>query len=175
MTIKAILASLVLGSSSIALASPSVTLSAGAEASYGAVVRDHRAPVAEPVASPVPYPGEAGWHGQWKPPVYRPVTLASGVRLAGRATIPVGAQAGRFDTLQISAATGRTSIKQVYIQFDNGQSQLVRGLDRTLAGNRSLTIDLDGNHRAIRRIVVFGSPLGHGGRRLDGSITVTAA
>jgi hypothetical protein len=153
MNLKAIIASLVLGSSSIAMASPSVTLSA---------------------TQPVNY--QPGWRGAPKPPVYRPVTLASAMRfISGRAAIAVGAQAGRFDTLQITAASGRTVIQQVLIQFDNGQTQLVRNLGRTLDGNDRLTIDLDGNHRAIRRIVVTGSELAYGRRRPNSAFTITAA
>lgn len=173
MNLKAIIASLVLGSSSIAMASPSVTLSATAQVSSDAVVRDHRAPTA-PVAQPVNY--QPGWKGVPRPPVYRPVTLASAMRFtSGRAAIAVGAQAGRFDTLQITAASGRTLIQQVLIRFDNGQTQLVRNLGRTLDGNDRLTIDLDGNHRAIRRIVVTGSELGYGRRRPNSAFTITAA
>jgi hypothetical protein len=172
MNIKAIIASLVLGSSSIAMASPSVTVSANAQASYGTVVRDHRAPAAPPIITPVTQP--ARW--QWKPPVYRQVTLASNLHLAaGRASVSVGAQAGRFNTLQITAATGRTLIKQVYVQFENGQWQAVKNLDRTLGANQTLTVDLDGNRRAIRQVVVMGNELGFGWRRLGGAITLTAA
>jgi hypothetical protein len=185
MNIKAIIASLVLGSSSIAMASPSVTFSANAQGSYGTtVVRDHRAddwnrPVAQPIAQPAPSPiyYRDGWRGERMPPVYRSVTLASDLHFAadGRTSITVGGQAGRFDTLQISASAGPTFIKQVYVQFDNGQEQVVRGLNRTLSGNQSLSLDLDGSHRAIRRIVVYGSPLGRGWRRAGGTFTVTAA
>ena len=171
MNIKAIIASLVLGSSSIAMASPSVTLSANAQGSYGTVVRDHRAPApaAPPIFTPVTQPVKS-------PPFLRKVTLASNLRLSGgRASISVGSQAGRFNTLLISAATGRALIKQVYVQFDNGQWQAVKNLDRTLAANQSLTIDLDGNRRAIRQVIVMGDELGFGWRRLGGAITVTAA
>jgi hypothetical protein len=170
MNIKAIIASLVLGSSSIAMASPSA---------YGTtVVRDHRidnnhTPIVQPVVTTT---YRDGWRGERMPPVYRPVLLASGMHFAGdgRTFITVGPQAGRFDTLQISADGGRALIKQVYVQFDNGQEQIVRDLDRTLLGNQSLTLDLDGNHRAIRRIVVYGNELSNG-RRASGSFTVTAA
>src|ERR1043166_9528636 len=145
MNIKAIIASLVLGSSSIAMASPGVTVSATAHGSYGTqVVRDHRfddsyqapAPIAQPIAAPA----YAGWRRPM-PPVYRPVTLASGMSFArdGRTSITVGAQAGRFNTLQISGAAGKTLIKQVYVQFDNGQEQIVRNLNRVLVGSQSLS------------------------------------
>ena len=184
MNLKAIIASLVLGSSSIAMASPSVTVSATAQGSYGTqVVRDHRTdeswnkPVVQPIA-PVYYrDGHSdGWRRQPMPPVYRPVTLASDMHFArdGRTSITVGTQAGRFNTLQISGAAGRTLIKQVYVQFDNGQEQIVRDLNRVLIGNQSFTLDLDGNFRAIRRVIVYGNGLGNGWRRPMGTFTVTA-
>ena len=182
MNLKAIIASLVLGSSSIAMASPSVTFSATAQGAYGTtVVRDHRfdddrTPIAQPVAQPAYY--RDGWHREPLPPVYRPVLLASAMHFApdGRTSITVGNQAGRFNTLQISANSGRTFIKQVYIQFENGQEQVVRALNRTLLGNQSLTLDLDGNYRAIRRIVVYGrANSGWGWQRAGGTFSVTAA
>jgi hypothetical protein len=182
MNIKAIIASLVLGSSSIAMASPSVTLSATAQGAYSTtVVRDHRidgaGPRARPVVDQVYYRDRSP--GDWTRPAYRPVQLASGMHFSdGRTFINVGPQAGRFNTLQISADGGRTLIKQVYVQFDNGQEQIVRDLDRTLIGNQSLTLDLDGNHRAIRRIVVYGNPLSSGWNtrwRGAGTFSVTAS
>jgi hypothetical protein len=183
MNIKAIIASLVLGSSSIAMASPGVTVTATAQGSYGpTVVRDHRGdddrntPV---VIQPVPQPTYHRWNGvdRTLPPVYRPVTLASGLHFPndGSALINVGSQAGRFGTLQISAARGRTFIKQVYVQFDDYRSQVVRNLDRTLTGNESLTLDLDGGRRNIRRIIVYGSATNGGWRRAAGTFTVTAS
>jgi hypothetical protein len=185
MNIKAIVASLVLGSSSIALAAPSVTVSASARGSYGApVVRDHRieddcvTPVAVQPASDPTY-HRVGWNGGGRtlPPVYRPVTLASGLRFAnsGRTLINVGFQAGQFGSLQISAAGGRTFIKQVTVQFANGQQQVIRDLDRTLAGNDSLTLDLEGGRRNISRIVVYGNAANTGGRRTAGAFNVIAS
>jgi hypothetical protein len=107
--------------------------------------------------------------------VYGPVTLASGLRLsAGRTSIAVASQAGRFDTLQLTAAAGKTFIKQVVVQFNNGQNQVV-GLGRMLDGNDSLTIDLAGNHREIRKIVVTGNELSTGRRRPYGAFSITAS
>ncbi len=188
MNIKAIIASLVLGSSSVAMAAPSVTVSATAQGSYGTtIVRDHRdeghaasSIVVQPAIQPTYQ--EASWHDGWDggrklPPVYRPVTLASGLSFAGdgRKLITVGARAGRFETLQISAAGGRTFLQQVYVQFDNGQEQVIRNLDRTLTGNESVTLDLDGGRRAIRRIVVSGNGNAVGHRWGVGTFTVTAS
>ena len=178
MNIKAIIASLVLGSSSIAMASPSVTVSATAGASTQ-VVRDHRfddsyrapAPIVQPIAAPA----YSGWR---RPaPVYRPVTLASGMSFAadGRTSVTVGAQAGRFNTLQISGAAGKTLINAVYVQFDHGQEQVVRNLNRVLVGNQSFMLDLDGNFRAIRRVIVYGNGLTTGWYRSAGTFNVTAA
>ncbi len=191
MNIKLLLASLVLGSSSIAMAAPAAPGVTVTTESYGAVdIRDHRAdageytraPIAQPVAQPAPsgiY--RIGWHPGWDggqplPPVYRPVTLASGLHLAANSqtTINVGAQLGRFGTLQINATGGRTLVRQVYVQFADNQVQIVRNLDRTLAGNDSLTVDLDGGRRAIKRVIVYGA-FGNQGRRSGGTFSVTAS
>lgn len=159
MNLKTILVSLVLGSSSIALAAPA-------------------APAPAPAAPPNAIYDKDGqsWRGMPKPPVYRPVTLASGMRLgtSGRASIAVGGQAGKFDTLQLTASAGKTFIRQVIVQFNNGQSQVV-GLGKTLDGDGALTIDLAGNHRAIRRIVVTGNERSTGRRRPYGAFNITAS
>jgi hypothetical protein len=163
MNLKTILIplSLVLGSSSIALAAPA----APAPTSATVVVRDH--------AAGTEY--TQSWRGVPKPPVYRPVTLASGLRLGtGRAAIAVASQAGRFDTLQLTASSGKTFIKQVIVQFGNGQNQVV-GLGKMLDGNDSLTIDLAGNHREIKKIVVTGNELSTGRRRPYGAFSITAS
>ena len=191
MNLKAILTTLALVSSSAAMAAPSDTISAQGtigNTSYATtVVRNRPAPapgVSEPcdpvtgapIVQPISYGDNGFWGGRRLPPVYRPVTLASGAHFnGGRTFIPVGAQQGRFATLQISGATGRTLIKQVYVQFDNGQSQVIRNLDRTLFANQSMTLDLDGNRRAIARIVVYGNELNNGWRRQSGTFTVTAS
>jgi hypothetical protein len=160
------------------------------QGSYGTtVVRDHRdhrdyrdhddtAIESPPIARPGRWNGGNRWEGSHPmPQVYRPVTLGIGLAFAndGRRFITVGDQAGRFGTLQINAAGGRTFIKQVYVQFDNGQEQVVRNLDRTLTGDDSLTLDLDGGRRGIRRIVVYGTDINSGIRRTPGCFTVTAS
>jgi hypothetical protein len=192
MNLKAIIATLALGSSSAAMAAPSVTISARGtigNTSYATtVVRNRPAPapvVSEPcdpvtgapIVQPISYGDNSFWRGgRWLPPTYRPVTLASGMHFSGgRTFITVGAQQGRFGTLQISGASGRTLIQQVYVQFDNGQEQVIRNLDRTLFANQSLTLDLDGNRRGIARIVVYGNELNNGWRRQSGTFTVTAS
>lgn len=159
MNIKAIIASLVLGSSSLAVAAPAV------QSSYRP---------APPVYTT--YPSHGGWTTM-PAQIQMPVSLASGLTFQGqgRKLISVGAQAGRFGKLEINAANGRTHIQQVYIQFANGQEQVIRNLNRTLAPGECLTLDLDGNKRSIKRIMVYGSDLQTRWRRAPGSFSVTAA
>ena len=174
MNLKTTLVSLVLGSSSIALAAPA----APAPTPATIVVRDHAAGTEYTTAAPnAAYVKDTqGWRGTVRSPDFRPpVKLASGLRLTrGRTSIAVGSQAGKFNTLRLSAAAGKTFIQQVIVQFGNGHSQVV-GLGKVLDGSDSLTIDLAGNHREIRRIVVTGNELSTGRRRPYGAFTITAS
>jgi hypothetical protein len=197
MNIKAILASLILGSSSIAMASPAAPGVTVSSVSYGnTAIRDHRvappvqtfdrddddydgayrAPIAQPAPSPIYWRTNNAYNGRWMPPVARPVTLAAGLRLApnSQTEIKVGAQAGAFTTLKLDATGGRSFIRQVYIQFENGQEQIIRNLDRTLTGNECLTLDLDGGRRQIHRVIVYGAQGAIGWRRAAGSFNVSA-
>jgi hypothetical protein len=193
MNLKVIIASLVLGSSSVAIAAPSVTVSATVHGGYGTtvvreghgttVVRDRGYYQSPPIMRPTPAHPPIVQHsppimrpGHWKP-AYRPVTLASNLAFTqeGRRFITVGAQAGTFRTLELNGAGGRTYIKQVYVQFDNGEEQVVRNLNRTLTGHERMTLDLDGNRRAIRRIVVYGTNLDNGFRHEANAFHVTAS
>lgn len=178
MNLKTILASLILGSSSIALAAPAAPTPAPAPTSATVVVRDHAAGTEYTTAAPnaVYYKDGQSGRGMPRSPSFRPpVTLASGMRLTtGRAAIAVGGQAGKFDTLQLTASAGKTFIKQVTVQFNNGQSQVI-GLGKMLDGNDTLTIDLAGNHREIRRIVVTGNEQSTGRRRPYGAFNLIAS
>ncbi len=184
MNTKLIIASLVVCSSSVVMADPGVTFSADARGAAGGGPQfddqrfgdgdvdarsiDERFDRSEVPGTGIPsaYRRE-GWHGAgWDgegmlPPVYRPVTLAVGASFAnqGRKFITVGSRAGQFGTIQIRAEGGRTFIKQVYVQFEDGQEQVIRDLDRTLTGHQGITLDLDGGRRSIRRIVVYGRDL----------------
>ena len=203
MNLKAIISALVLASSSAAMAAPSATVSASVHAGYTTTtttttVRDHRddrvvhSPpiVARPTGDtwrgttspPIMKPQPVRWDGQspgrWaRPPIFRTVTLASAASFAadGRTFITVGSQLGAFGQLQIAAAGGRTFIQQVYVEFDNGQEQVIRHLDRTLTGNESLRLDLDGDRRGIKRIVVYGKAINGGFYRGNGGFTVVAS
>ena len=126
--------------------------------------RDHRDP-------------RGGWNGQWMPPQYRAVTLASNLRLAANSqtTVNVGAQLGRFGKLDIKPTSGRVMVRQVYVQFANDQVQILRNVDRMLAGNDCLTVDLDGDRRAIKRVIVYGAFGTPSWRQTGGTFSVTAS
>ena len=200
MNLKAIFASLILGSSSIAMASPAapgVTVSSVSYGSPNVTVRDHRfdsapyqspastfdrdddgayrAPIAQPVAQPIYWRNNA-FNGHWMPPVYRPVTLAAGLRLPANSQteIKVGGQQGAFTTLKLEATGGRSFVRQVYIMFENGQEQILRNVNATLTGNDCFTIDLDGGRRQINRVIVYGALGQRGWRRATGSFKLTA-
>ena len=165
MNLKAIIASLVLGTSSIAMAAPGVTVTAAARPTYTTLPAAWNAPA------------QPSYEGRYRHGGFRaPVTLASDLRFArdGRTFITVGNQLGRFGALQLNASLGRTYIQQVYVQFENGQEQVIRDVNRTLSGRETLTLDLDGGRRAIKRIVVYGNDLNRGWRRAPGAFTVTA-
>src|ERR1051325_411440 len=133
----------------------------------------YRAPIAQPVARPIYW--RTGWHGQPMPAVYRPVTLAAGLRLPANSQteIKVGGQQGAFTTLKLEATGGRSFIRQVYIMFENGQEQILRNVNRTLTGNDCFTIDLDGGRRQINRVIVYGALGQPGWRRAPGTFNLT--
>jgi hypothetical protein len=75
----------------------------------------------------------------------------------GREFFTFGAEAGRFRRIQLVETQGRSFIDQVAIEFvGGGRTQVVKLNAQLLPGN-PLTIDLDGDLRAINRIVVYGS------------------
>ena len=214
MNIKAIIATLVLGSSSVALAAPDrrgidencetpVTSQpdynqpvygqpaysqpvynqpdynqpAYGQPAYGQPVYGqpvYGQPVAQPVYSQPSQPVyQPGWRPDWQPET---VTLASGLRFGNfdRTAINVGRRAGRFDALQITGTGGRSLIKLINIVFADGTHQTVRNVNQTLVGNQSMTIDLAGEHRAIRDITIYGGDIGSRWQRGGSSFRVTA-
>ncbi|MGN6105243.1 MAG: hypothetical protein ACTHU0_09085 [Kofleriaceae bacterium] len=166
MNLKALITTLVLGSSSVAMARPAVSVSA--QANTVVQVRDHRTPDRFDQRYQRPRPSHYPQGGYHAP---REVTLGSGLtfpRNDDRAYIAVGATKGKFNQVRIEANGGRTLIKQVFIDFGNGQEQLVRGIDRVLTGTQSMTIDLNGSNRSIHRIIVYGENQGVGYRSQAG-------
>lgn len=155
MKIKALVTTLVLGSSSLALAAPAYnTYSAPA-------VRDHRT-LPAPRPAPLPAPAvQARFNvaARWQKPVFRPLLLANNTRVAGMEDISVAHGTRAFTKLEIEANRGRTNLELVVIRFANGQSQTVnlRGNQSgVVKAGKSLTIDLQGNARYIKSIKLIG-------------------
>ena len=140
MKIKALITTLVLGSSSVALAAPSV--------------RDHRPPAGAVVAQAHVQPAY-GWNRPAPRPMY-PVTLASAQKLSGREVIRVAPSQRAFTKLELRANAGRTKLDKVMITFANGRTQLV-DCNKLLTGGERFSIDLKGNARNIKSIVLVGS------------------
>lgn len=136
MKIKALITTLVLGTSSVALAAPSV--------------RDHRtAPVVLPQAQPYrPAPRPTGYQ--------YPVKLAANTKVDGRELIRVAAAQRPFTRIELRSISGRTKIDKVMITFANGGTQLI-DCNKLLTANERFSIDLKGNSRSIKSIVLVGS------------------
>jgi len=138
LNLKTALITLVLGSSSVALASPSVSFTADAQASFGfgPEVRDHRAPA-------YGMPARMSW-----------IQLSAPTSLRnGRAVIRP--QLARISQLRLQASLGMTYVQNVELRFRDGSYQ-------TLPVNRWLTlaspIDLSLRSRGmIDSITVIGS------------------
>jgi len=213
MNIKALITTLILGSSSAAMAKP-VTFSAGASMSLGydtqPAVRDHRAPVAhdhancdttpapvysrpepvytrpvrpvwqEPFFSPTntqvaarssTYIGSIGrapanrfgrHTSYYSAPVRAWFNLTEATRIdSGREFFNILGKSGQLSQIRLQNLGGRSEIKQVAIEFDNGdrnqRTQVVRFDTMLDRNNPTLTIDLDGGYRTVKRIIVYGS------------------
>jgi hypothetical protein len=150
MNIKALITTLVLGSSSLAFADHYEGSYAPAPATAPAV-RDHR--MLPP--TPAPAPVQQSWGG-WHKPVLQPVLLADNTRVTGRALIQVPTSTRAFTKLELKSNNGRTSIDRVVIVFGNGQRQVAK-LGSIVNGKGSLTIDLDGGARNIKSIMLVGN------------------
>jgi hypothetical protein len=126
--IAALVTTLILGASTVALAAPN--------APYA---RDHRAP-----------------YTQFRPQLPSWTMLSSNASLArGKDKIAVSSSA-RFTKLKLEASRGSMFIDKVVITFANGERQVVN-LDKTIgARTGATTIDLQGRARQISKIVVSG-------------------
>jgi hypothetical protein len=166
MQLKILITTLILGSSSVALAAPEV--------------RDHRthttttivapppvAPIAQPsvIVTPVRFdkrvqvkPVPASWR---RPAVQSWTTLANNARIDGRMVLDLKAFNRQFSRLALrSDGNGRTKIDRVMILFGNGQRQVVE-LDAKLSKkSANVSIDLQGDTRNIDKIVLVGKTNG---------------
>lgn len=164
MKLKALITALVLGSSSLALASPSwsggVQVTATSRYGHGPVVRDHR-----------------GWGEEQPAPIVRDHRGdfdddrdRDGDRDGARSWVELGQVAmrgsheaayvrsnERFSTVMIKSDAGCTNISEIHIGYANGEVQIIRDVDQRLDGsNPMLTVALD-QRSPLRRIVIYGN------------------
>lgn len=75
----------------------------------------------------------------------------------GREVIFIGATSGRLSALRLFNNFGRSYIRLVSVEFaDGGLPQFVR-LDRELDASLSITIDLAGSNRRVKKVTVYGA------------------
>jgi hypothetical protein len=165
MNIKALIATLVLGSSSMALAAPSWSggVSVQGTAQHvdrdgdrdDAVVRDHR-------GFEQPEQGQQWWMPIYRPapqPVYQPsrgfVRLTGETRLEGRQMFDLDTSR-QFRTLQVRAEAGQTKIECITIVFGDGKTEQLRP-DVLLDASRNPVVTLPLQmHGRIDRLVIDG-------------------
>ena len=146
MNLKAIItAALVIGTSTVALASPAQGgVQVTANSSFQ--VRDHR----EPMPQPAPYR-----------PVYQPpIVVAPQLHVIANTKLTNGAdkiwmRTQPLSTIKLQAIKGRTDVTQVAIKFANGRTQIVQE-NKMLTQSSCIDIDLQGNVRNVTGITIFG-------------------
>jgi hypothetical protein len=139
--IKAALISLVLGSSSVALASPGVTFTANADASFsfgGPVQRDHRVP------SSYGMPVRTSWVA-----LSAPMTLRNGSAV-------VRPELARISSLRLQASRGMTYVYRVELRFRSGGTQTLQ-VNKWLTTASAIDLEIRNYRRNIDSIAVIGS------------------
>ncbi|HSK05122.1 MAG TPA: hypothetical protein VK932_27925 [Kofleriaceae bacterium] len=157
MNLKALITTLVLGSSSVAMAHPG----------HAPTVRDHRAPTyqqptyQQPAYQPVRHQAPI-YRSPYQSPFYRPVWVTLGSVddiVDGEMSFRVGrfAHDRQFTTLKLQSQGGKSLINRVQIRFANGRTQVVELNQYLTASSPSITIDLKGQQaRSIAKVTVIG-------------------
>jgi hypothetical protein len=154
--LKAIIATLVLGASTAAVADPGPSVTFRGEARWGQ-------PQSQPVQT---YQRDQSYQRdhRWRNNTW--VALTSPVQLdRGRTTIDVN-QRRAFQQLRLQTTNGMSSIDRVIVRFENGERQVINVNQRLSTRNPMINLDLDGRQRRVDRIVVMGDS------RRGGSIQV---
>jgi hypothetical protein len=142
--IKAALVTLILGTSSAAMAAPAVSFTAQANLAFGTQVgpnvRDHRTQPAYPM--PV-NPGYA-----W-------IALGSQMSLSSGKTT-VKPSLGSISQLRLEASAGSSYVKKVQVKFRDGSVQNVK-LNQWLTTRAPLDLSLTANRSGVDTIVITGS------------------
>jgi hypothetical protein len=140
--LKAIIATLVLGASGVAVADPGPSVTFRGEARWGQPDNTHQSYDRERR----PYWRNNTW-----------VALTSPLQLdRGRTMIDVN-QRRAFQQLRLQQTThGMTHIDRVVVRFENGERQVIQVNQRLSTRNPMINIDLDGRQRRVDRIIVMG-------------------
>lgn len=78
-----------------------------------------------------------------------------------RQEVDLMGQGGRFNTLRVEALSGAPLINRVTIEFMNGEAQVLDINERLRAGQGDV-IDLSGDNRRIKRVMVYLAPRSFG-------------
>ncbi|HSR97445.1 MAG TPA: hypothetical protein VLM79_10365 [Kofleriaceae bacterium] len=97
------------------------------------------------------------------------VELASATPAShGREFVEVGADAGAFTQLRLSAASGRSGIRAVRVDYQDGSRRTFE-IERVLAPkSRPVYVDLRGS-RELRQVIVMTDRDSRGSYRLEGN------
>jgi hypothetical protein len=147
LNMKALITTLVLGSSSVAVAGPSVSFTAHAQASWGTtsagpLVRDHR------------YGDEGRFDDLRRRRAGTWIALSEPVSAARRNVIRLGERRDDISKLRLQTTRGSTYIYALNIRFDDGSRQVLTVNKWLYSGMPSLELDLPRNRRGIDRIIV---------------------
>ena len=157
MKIAALIATLLIGSSTLALAQPGIEPGLGYGRGHGPVVTT-KADNCPPAPTPAPV--------VYQPIRYQPArpnwtALTQPERMVAGQIVHVGKAKGQLNTLELKAVAGQSFVKTISIGFAGGGSQVVQ-LNRILdLRNPTITIDLAGTNRVIKNIEVYGSGKTH--------------
>jgi hypothetical protein len=154
MKLSAIIATFVLGTSSVALADQN-NFDNDYDRDEAPVLRDHRMPERDARDGQF-------WRGpempvdRIGPPIQRGwTTIARYERLRGGSDSVQLYEPMRARSLMLQANRGMSFVDSVEITFSNGHRRVLQ-VNRRLGQNEPITIDLPGRTRMVSRIVVFG-------------------
>lgn len=75
-----------------------------------------------------------------------------------RIEFDVGRQEGMITQIRLRAVDASLLYRAIEITFGNGQTQVVEGIERLEPGEQGKAIDLDGDRRFIKKVVVYKRP-----------------
>jgi hypothetical protein len=140
--LTALITTVVLGASSVAMARPAQLLDNGWRERQDLRMDREREPQ---------FSGQRTYRPTW-------VALSGATRIAGgRDVIPVGSQKGRFTQLRFQTTEGASLIDRVLIRFSDGRWQATDVNKQIDTGHPMVEVVLDGDRKKIDQIIVIGA------------------